>query len=310
MHWLNHLALQLSTQDLQKLFDAAVKVSTHLDEYDTQIQLLQDTIYKQNQDEKRRKLLKDFFSLDGNLFFEHVQQNPKAYGYKPNEMADFKKIIAQLNKNSDNSAPSPFYALLLMDGDSLGSHMSDVNKQVSISTALNKFTRAVPEIINSNNGFLIYAGGDDVLALLPLEDAIPCAQKVRDLYLRCFENSAILTTIPTTISAAIEFAHVKTPLTKILTDAHQLLDDIAKDKTGRDALAVRVWKTGGLVLEWAQPWAVIVENDKLKFEQCIEQFKNTADNNPQFSSKFFHKIRAYIVRWFFLFPVAVFPKNL
>ena len=291
VHWLNHLALQLSTQDLQKLFDAALKVSTHLDEYDTQIQLLQDTIYKQNQDEKRRKLLKDFFSLDGNLFFEHVQQNPKAYGYKPNEMADFKKIIAQLNKNSDNSAPSPFYALLLMDGDSLGSHMSDVNKQVSISTALNKFTRAVPEIINSNNGFLIYAGGDDVLALLPLEDAIPCAQKVRDLYLRCFENSAILTTIPTTISAAIEFAHVKTPLTKILTDAHQLLDDIAKDKTGRDALAVRVWKTGGLVLEWAQPWAVIVENDKLKFEQCIEQFKNTADNNPQFSSKFFHKIR-------------------
>ena len=110
---------------------------------------------------------------------------------------------------------------------------------------------------------------------------------MRDLYLRCFENSAI----PTTISAAIEFAHVKTPLTKILTDAHQLLDDIAKDKTGRDALAVRVWKTGGLVLEWAQPWAVIVENDKLKFEQCIEQFKNTADNNPQFSSKFFHKIR-------------------
>ena len=35
------------------------------------------------------------------------------------------------------------------------------------------------------------------------------------------------------------------PLTKILRDSHSLLNKVAKDGCGRDAIAVRVWKQGG-----------------------------------------------------------------
>ena len=35
---------------------------------------------------------------------------------------------------------SPFYAVLLMDGDELGIHMSDTNKQAAITAGLAKFT--------------------------------------------------------------------------------------------------------------------------------------------------------------------------
>ncbi len=150
--------------------------------------------------------------------------------------------------------PSPFYAVLLMDGDSLGKHMSEPSKQGLISAALNAFTGVVANIVSENNGFLIYAGGDDVLAVLPLEEAMDCALHLRHAYLQAFAEQREKAyrdspELEATLSGAIEYAHIKMPLTKVLRDAHGLLDGVAKDARGRDALAVRVWKPGGKALE-------------------------------------------------------------
>ena len=119
---------------------------------------------------------------------------------------------------------SPFYALLMMDGDSLGKHMSEPKAQDAITKGLAEFTQRVPHTVNAHNGFLIYAGGDDVMAVLPLEDAFSCAKALRDVYLECFKKHPLATgePIPTTLSGAIEFAHIKTPLTTVLKDAHHL----------------------------------------------------------------------------------------
>ncbi|MDQ6995096.1 MAG: hypothetical protein Q9M18_05825, partial [Mariprofundaceae bacterium] len=54
----------------------------------------------------------------------------------------------------------------------------------------------------------------------------------------------------------IEYVHMKLPLTMILKDIHHLLDDVAKDQTGRDALACRIWKPGGLQQTWSVPWDI------------------------------------------------------
>lgn len=156
--------------------------------------------------------------------------------------------------------PSPFYAVLLMDGDSLGAQMSQLEKQQGISAGLNAFTQGVPAIVEEYSGFLVYAGGDDVLALLPQPYAIACGDAIRQLYDRCF--AAVNTSqgehlIVTSLSGAIEFAHYKTPLTRILQDAHDLLDKVAKEETGRNSLAIRVWKPGGLHAQWSAPWSVV-----------------------------------------------------
>ena len=111
--------------------------------------------------------------------------------------------------------------------------MSDPDKQKAITAGLAEFTGEVQSIVQQHNGFLIYAGGDDVLAILPLEDALACAAALRKHYLGCFN----LTNIPTSLSGAIEYVHIKTPLSTVLHDAHKLLDDIAKDRCGRDAIA-------------------------------------------------------------------------
>ena len=187
---------------------------------------------------------------------------------------------------------SPCSAVLMMDGDSLGKNMSDINKQDVITKGLADFTQKVPDITTENNGFLIYAGGDDVLAILPLEDAIPCATALRKHYNQCFKD----TDLQTSLSGAIEFVHVKTSLTKILKDAHQLLDDIAKEKTGRDALAIRIWKPGGLQAQWAQPWEVALfdtpdGSQKTYLEVLADNFQKNDQEDDQFSNKFFFKIR-------------------
>ena len=228
--------------------------------------------------------------LDGNVFFESSLENPNIFKDEKQAGIVLKALNAMRGSITPKlPPPTPFYAILMMDGDSLGSHMSDTTKQCAITEGLADFTKKVPDIVYQHNGFLMYAGGDDVLAILPLENAITCAAALRTHYMSCFDYDVI----PTTLSGAIEFVHIKTPLTKVLYDAHQLLDKVAKDGRGRDALAIRVWKPGGLQLEWAQPWKIAINphTGKTHLEEIAATFQNIEKDPEQFSSKFFYKIR-------------------
>ncbi|MEY4910191.1 MAG: hypothetical protein RL260_3909 [Pseudomonadota bacterium] len=304
VHWLETLLKTCRSADLRPVLQAALDVSPEQSEWDTHIECLRDAVPRWHSGQLGRELL----ALDGNLFFRHVQEQPRAHGYEPADMDRLRQALSTLREQYPKlpAAPSPYYAILLMDGDSLGVHMSQKANQQPISKALEEFTAdpGVPRIVREHNGCLIYAGGDDVLALLPLEDALGCAARIRAHYLTCFKTSGI----PTTISAAIEFVHVKTPLGLALADAHPLLDDVAKDGCGRDALAVRVWKTGGTVLQWAQPWKVALAGSEgdglLAVERLARLFSSGRDDRPaggdadvdldanhgRFSSKFFFKI--------------------
>lgn len=223
--------------------------------------------------------------LNSSALFSHVLDNRKECSDQSAVRA-MKQAMKALNpKASQQEPPSPFYAILLMDGDSLGELLR--KSGTAVSTALDQFTRQVPDLVYNHNGCLIYAGGDDVLGLLPLEDALHCAAEIR----QCYCNAFAAQKLESTISAAVEYAHVKMPLTRILRDAHQLLDEIAKEQYGRDAIAVRVWKPGGQALEWAMPWERAFNGDgQIKIAQLATQFSG---NNAEFSSKFFYRIREH-----------------
>ncbi len=222
-------------------------------------------------------------ALNSSVLFSHVLDNARECPDQPAARA-MKKALSALNIKEP---PSPFYAILLMDGDKLGELLRQAGSKVS--RALETFTRQVPDVVDGHNGFLIYAGGDDVLALLPLEDALQCAADLRQCYVAAFATQGL----HSTLSGAVEYAHVKTPLTRILGDAHHLLDDIAKTQCGRDAIAVRVWKPGGQALQWAMPWARALEENRLKIEQLADQL---TEQHAPLSSKFLYKIREYFDR--------------
>jgi CRISPR-associated protein Cmr2 len=251
---------------------------------------------------------KKWQALDGNLFFESVLENINTYPDQNQAnivLRELKKLKGLVNELHDKAIPiSPFYAVLMMDGDSLGTQMSDSNKQQTITKGLETFTKGVGDIIKRHNGFLIYAGGDDVLAILPLDDALDCALAVRQDYEKIFTDlnqqaeidKKLEKMVETTISAAIEYAHIKMPLTKVLKDAHGLLDDIAKNKYGRDSIAVRVWKPNGKALEWGMPWDFAIDSisgkEKVTLQRLASQyFVKEGNEYGQLSNTFLYKIR-------------------
>jgi CRISPR-associated protein Cmr2 len=266
---------------------------------------------------------KIFADLDGDAFFKSAIRNPREFevaGDDPEGDPNWvEKSRENLKRKAMESAldelqkalpersgqpreATPFYALLLMDGDGMGKLLSNYkDRQEDISKALAEFTQAAPGIVKRCNGKLIYAGGDDVFALLPLDRAIECARRCRKVYMKVFDDcfSALRKNgnkVPqeheTTISAAIEYAHMQTALGVIVRDAHKLLDEVAKTQCGRDGLACRVWKRGGPVLTWAQPWEVVLKTIRTTLVDEVKTlFQNNLNDPARFSSKFFYKAR-------------------
>ncbi len=166
--------------------------------------------------------------------------------------------LIQLAQGRGIASPRTHFALLAMDGDRLGNLLSSRSSaKVPLSTALGEFSQGVPDIVEDDQalGRMIYAGGDDVLAFLPIETALATAERIRRWYQHCLRDLADDTWQPT-ISAAVLYAPVATPLRVLVRSAHDLLEYTAKGERelGRDAFAVEVWTGGGPILCVGRPW--------------------------------------------------------
>ena len=68
-----------------------------------------------------------------------------------------------------------------------------------------------------------------------------------------------------------------------------MLDDIAKNATGRDSIAVRVWKPGGQHLQWAMPWKYALNKQgQVIIDQLAKGFQKDQQDTPFSNSFFFH----------------------
>lgn len=174
--------------------------------------------------------------------------------------------------NEVGESPRSFYAILMMDGDKIGDLLrkksAEPNGAMQVSQALYQFSKKVESIVSANNGALVYAGGDDVLALFPMDTAIKAAISLRNQYREAFAE------IPkATISAGVVFAHQAAPLKNALQQAHIVLDDIAKKKYGRDSIALGVWNRSGELNQWGAKWNQAISEEapnKLKCEVIAE----------------------------------------
>lgn len=244
-----------------------------------------------------------YAGIDGVVFHpSQLEQGAVRFGDAQGPR-DVLSALNDLRRKAELPEPSSFYAMVIMDGDSLGSQMSDPDKQKAISRGLNTFTRTVPEVVREHDGFLVYAGGDDVLAMATVDSAVGMAAALRKTYARIFEEEnegqRPGKKITTSLSGGIEFAHIKTPLTFVLNDAHDLLDGVAKDQTGRDSLAVRVWKPGGCHLQWSQPWDHLQkgfsESDTDQLRDLVARFREREAVSP-FTNRFMFRISDLLQR--------------
>ena len=235
--------------------------------------------------------LKGFISLDGNFFYSHTLLNDNLWDDRDRPIRE--GLEHKLNDINEKVGfkPDTYYALLSMDGDRMGAILQDnKDKKVQISKTISAFSESVPAIIEEHHGRVIYAGGEDVFAILPVDTAIDAAVKLKEKYTKLFEpvfdskNTA-------TISAAIIFAHHHAPLNKVYDEIQSLLDNKAKDECGRASLAICIWNTGGPDLVWAMPWDKFVnDTGNNLMSELAKTFGNT-NKAESISNSFIYNIR-------------------
>ncbi len=217
------------------------------------------------------------------------------------ELAEQLQVIYDAEDQNGRLGPPPtFYALLLADGDRLGRLLGELGGE-TVSTALRAFTGSVPRVVERHDGVTVYAGGDDVLALLPIPRALACAQALSDAYRGAFTDAAANTAAKdeATLSAAVVFAHIRLPLNHVLGEAHRLLDDVAKDGNGRDSLVAAVLKPGGPYCQWATIWTRPGPEGAVRATDQLDALRRQLDANtvePGLSSALVYRVRETLTR--------------
>ena len=164
-------------------------------------------------------------------------------------------------------------AMLLADGDHMGELLSNercgLAEHQALSAAMAAFAAKVREIVAQHGGACIYAGGDDVMALLPVPTAIQAARRLSEEFALALGPHAPAGAPQPTLSVGVACAGVLAPLGQLRALAWRALG-FAKDgkergpdgesRRGdglRNALAVLVQPRGGaealVVGAWDQP---------------------------------------------------------
>ena len=211
-------------------------------------------------------------------------------------------------KNSDPA--NPYVAILAMDGDDMGKWVSGAKTpallsqlsasaqaylepilkakgkiaihrlltpsyHLQFSEALANFaTHLAGLVVEAHDGQLVYAGGDDVLAMLPASKAIECAEALRALFRggepRNHNRYPLAVTQPgyvvadagiplivpgasADISIGIAIGHQNAPLQMLVREARNA-EKLAKTHYGKSALAVSLYKRSGEIIKWGCKW--------------------------------------------------------
>jgi CRISPR-associated protein Cmr2 len=152
----------------------------------------------------------------------------------------------------------------MADGDHMG---KAIERQESfpahqdLSKALDRFAQSVRSCVESDHGGeLVYAGGDDVLAFVPLHRAVACAQALAKRFGEELKGFPVNDDGDTpTLSAGIGISHFMDPLRGALHLARKA-EKLAKEK--RNSLAVIVDKRSGPPVEVKGIWGTLDERLK------------------------------------------------
>ncbi|MDI6871119.1 MAG: type III-B CRISPR-associated protein Cas10/Cmr2 [Bacillota bacterium] len=172
--------------------------------------------------------------------------------------------------------PSPYLAILKADGDRMGSAISNLRSPEEhrrLSRQLARFAAAARAIVAECHGSLVYSGGDDVLAFLPLDTCLLAARRLHDEFGRLVGEVAP----EVTLSAGVSVGHCLEPLEDLLTRAKEA-ERNAKEGAGaadeRDGLAVSFWTRGGSVIKARAQWGKnLADALDARLQQWIDLFR-------------------------------------
>lgn len=204
------------------------------------------------------------FRYDGDLLYTATYSKQRLKTSYDLEQADgIEPIVKELRRLYEKIGfvPSPYYAILVMDGDKMGKHLDHCEDQAQhqeISRRLGEFAGSMDELVKGHHGRLVYAGGDDVFAFLPLSTALKAAAEINQRFQDTFPDwqSFGEKNFPFTMSAGIAVVHHMAPLDWALAEARGA-EKAAKNQYGRNAIVVRLLKRSGDSKQMGGRWDTV-----------------------------------------------------
>ncbi|QBG48944.1 type III-B CRISPR-associated protein Cas10/Cmr2 [Verrucomicrobia bacterium S94] len=254
----------------------------------------------------------------------------KAAGYEDTRsVAEKNRLSATERQKGKGKSANPYIALLALDGDEMGRWMSGEKAQRFVDNLAGKapgyfmglpgfdpklkraltpayhqqFSEALSNValhmaapvVEGFGGQLIYAGGDDVLAMLPATEALECAWALRccfrgetlpDHLQNCVKLNSrgdgfvdaglgyplMAPGLEADVSCGIAIGHCNHPLQALVREA-QKAEKRAKNRYERAAFALSLVKRSGETLHWGGKWTSNALPLYLAFEQFSEDEK-------------------------------------
>lgn len=189
---------------------------------------------------------------DGSLLFasrllDYFDKPRNGNNNHSSELAKAQQALADFYEATGLDKPNPYYALLVGDGDFIGrtiNHQETPPAHRKLSEALAEFAGKASSIVKEHDGAVVYAGGDDVMALLPIHRAIQCAAELAKQFREMMDSFTDDKDRSPTFSAGIAIFHHIEPLEDALQAARDAEKE-AKSIKGKNALAVTEAKRSG-----------------------------------------------------------------
>lgn len=262
-------------------------------------------------DDLHHLILEDY---DGALLFEQrlledAQNRQDETGKKiyKEAQSNLKQFFTTINNALGTTiAPTPYYAIIHADGDSMGEAINYHAKQGymrhrEFSQKLESFAQSVSGIVMKHKGAPVYSGGDDVLALLPLHTVLACAQELEKTFSielnkqfkdeSTEEAEARKKIIKPTLSVGIAIVHHLSLLNEAL-DLARAAEKAAKNVSGKNGLAISLSKRSGetytIAFSWQelkQPDTTQAISDNTDKPQTVTPLASANDNQPQATGK-------------------------
>ncbi|MEU4827760.1 type III-B CRISPR-associated protein Cas10/Cmr2 [Actinomadura sp. NPDC023710] len=178
------------------------------------------------------------------------------------------------------AAPSAYLAVIAQDADHMGESLgrTDLGHALrgwhgKVSRALRAAGELQRDAVEAPDhlGRVVYAGGDDLLTLVPLAYAMKAARASYGAF-----QQALAHGLPdATASTAVVFFHVSSPLQSAVAAAQELLGEAKKHH--RPGLGVTVMRRGGERATWISRWHTPSGGDVLEhLETLVDSMRGGA----------------------------------
>jgi len=244
-------------------------------------------------------------NFDEELYYEDslTERYFKKNNYPVEKLKDAKEYYRKISERArENKVTfSRYYAILVLDGDSMGRWLSGefLEKKTKLkefhkvlSKKLGNYAKYVSNIIKEPKGKLVYAGGDDVLVFINMNQLLPVMEYLREKFPKFEEivntdgQKMVKDGEKSSASAGVVIAHYKTPLSEALKRAREMEHE-AKEKGGRDAFATAALKRSGEINKTIFKWQY-GDSSSIEILDCLIKSLKPKEDSKQadFSNTF------------------------